>query len=113
MPKKLLDLLQLASIGRPPVDDYLAHVANGGLDRFRDVVQTGGKAGQSLYSHVLDGVFLLDQIGTLLGLDDPSLRCLFAAYTMHDLNKMPPTMIPSVPTIRSSPRKTSPLRPRG
>ena len=90
MPTRTADLFQLRAAGRPPLDDYLRYVAEAGLDRYRAIVQTGGKDGQSLATHVLDGVFVLDRLGALLGIDDLELRCLFAAYTVHDLNKVPP-----------------------
>jgi CRISPR-associated protein Csc3 len=97
VPPRTPNLLTLGRVGRPVLDDYLQQVAGGGMGRYRDLVQTGGKAGQTLYSHVLDGVLVLEQLATLLGLDDPTRRCLFAAYTVHDLNKVPPYAGPRQP----------------
>jgi CRISPR-associated protein Csc3 len=71
------------------LDDYLRLVNTGGLDPYREIDQYGGKTGETLWRHVLNGVFLLDTLAELLGLDDSSTRCLFAAFTVHDLNKVP------------------------
>ncbi|MFO7917326.1 MAG: type I-D CRISPR-associated protein Cas10d/Csc3, partial [Anaerolineae bacterium] len=56
---------------------------------YKGIVQYGAKAGQTLYSHVLNGVFLLAQLQQPLELEERELQVLFAAYTIHDLNKLP------------------------
>jgi CRISPR-associated protein Csc3 len=73
---------------------YLAFVANDGLLPLRQVVhfsasQDGGKAGETLYTHLLNGIFVLDQLRRLLGLGAVETRVLFAAFTLHDINKFP------------------------
>jgi CRISPR-associated protein Csc3 len=83
------DLLQLLGELGSPFGDYITHVANRGLRRYKAVGQTGAKEGQSLYTHVLDGVSALEVVRGSLGLDDVEARCLFLAYSVHDLNKLP------------------------
>lgn len=68
--------------------DYVDFVANVGLTRYKNVVQYGKKAGESLYTHILDGVFVLEQLRPALGLADVEARVLYTAFTIHDLNKV-------------------------
>lgn len=68
--------------------DYLDRVANKSLLRYRHHFQWGGKKGESLYIHILDGIFLLDELRSLLSLDETATRVLFTGYTVHDINKM-------------------------
>jgi CRISPR-associated protein Csc3 len=68
--------------------DYIEIVANDGLLSYKDVLQWGGKAGESLYTHVLDGIFVLEQLRPALALSDLETRVLFVAFTVHDLNKV-------------------------
>lgn len=73
--------------GASILDDYLRHVANGGLTRYKTIIQTGAKAGQPLYVHVLNGVLTAARIGPVLGLSPIETRVLFSAYSVHDINK--------------------------
>lgn len=68
---------------------YLDEVANRRLFTYQEVIQYGGKAGQTLYTHILSGVFLLEQLRGVIGLSDVEAKVLFTAYTLHDLNKIP------------------------
>jgi CRISPR-associated protein Csc3 len=68
--------------------DYVDFVANAGLLRYKSIVQYGKKAGESLYTHILDGVFVLEQLRPALGLNDVEARVLYTAFTLHDLNKV-------------------------
>ena len=43
----------------------------------------GGKAGESLYIHVLNGIGILEQLREVLGLDERETRVLFTAYTLR------------------------------
>lgn len=80
----------------PPDEDilfenYLDYVANDGLLPYKLTIHYGeGKAGQSLYTHILNGVFVLDRLRRLLALTEEETRVLFTAYTIHDINKMVP-----------------------
>jgi CRISPR-associated protein Csc3 len=69
--------------------DYLAHVANKTLLQYRHAshLQWGKKQGESLYAHILNGIFVLDSLRPVLKLPDEEMRILFIAYTVHDINK--------------------------
>lgn len=70
--------------------EYLDLVANMALSALKgeQYLQHGGKEGQSLYTHILDGIFLLDQLRYIFALSDKESRLLFTAYTVHDINKL-------------------------
>lgn len=86
-------------LGIPPDEDRLLHdylffVANNGLLPYKALIHygetgDGGKAGESLYTHLLNGIFVLDRLRRLLRLADVEARVLFCAFTLHDLNKAP------------------------
>lgn len=67
--------------------DYLDHVANAGLTAYKAVLQWGDKRGESLYTHVLNGILVLETLRDPLGLSDEEARVLYTAFTIHDLNK--------------------------
>ncbi len=67
--------------------DYLDMVANRALLPYKAVLQWGGKKGESLHTHVLNGVFVLETLRKLLGLNDIETRVLYTAFTVHDINK--------------------------
>jgi CRISPR-associated protein Csc3 len=67
--------------------DYLDQVANQGLLEYRQYLQWGGKQGESLYTHILNGVQVLETVRPHLNLTDDETRVLFTAFTIHDLNK--------------------------
>jgi CRISPR-associated protein Csc3 len=70
--------------------DYLEHVAGEPLSRLKTdrYLQHGGKLGQSLFAHILDGIFVLDQLCHLFNLPEHEARVLVTAYTLHDINKL-------------------------
>jgi len=68
--------------------DYIEKVANEGLLPYKGIIQYGKKAGESLYTHVLNGIFVLEQLRPALGISDLEARVLFTAFTIHDLNKV-------------------------
>jgi CRISPR-associated protein Csc3 len=68
--------------------DYLEQVGNRALLNYRSHLQWGGKEGESLYTHVLNGVQILETLRPLLNLPDNEARVLFTAFTVHDLNKV-------------------------
>ncbi|MCB0186598.1 MAG: type I-D CRISPR-associated protein Cas10d/Csc3, partial [Caldilineaceae bacterium] len=86
-----LDLQQIALlIGKeePSVfKEYVDHVANKALVTYRQYFQWGGKQGESLYTHVLNGIQVLETLRGYLKLADDEAQVLFTAFTVHDLNK--------------------------
>lgn len=68
--------------------DYVLHIANDGLLLYKTIIQYGKKAGEPLYNHVLNGIFVLEQLRSLLDLTDVETRVLFTAFTIHDINKV-------------------------
>ncbi len=72
--------------------NYLENVANDGLLPYKAIIHysetAGGKAGESLYSHILNGIFVLENLRRVLMLPDHEARVLFTAFTLHDINKM-------------------------
>lgn len=76
----------------PPDDilgDYIRHIANGGLVRYRQIVQWGGKDGQPLYAHVVDLAFTFVRLTDLLDLSQAEQRVMMLALSAHDINKVP------------------------
>ncbi len=73
-----------------PIKNYIEYVANNGLLPYRATIHYGEKAGKSLYTHILNGIFVLDRVRRLLRLSDIETQVLFTAYTLHDINKMVP-----------------------
>ena len=67
---------------------YLDLVGNKALLDYRHQWQWGKKEGESLYTHIIDGIFLLDALRDVLNLSDLEAQVLFTAYTVHDINKM-------------------------
>ena len=86
-----LDLQRIAFlIGKDEpslLKDYQDHVANCGLMPYKAILQYGKKKGESLYIHVLSGVFVLETLREALGLSDVEARVLYTAFTIHDINK--------------------------
>ncbi|MCP4165893.1 MAG: type I-D CRISPR-associated protein Cas10d/Csc3 [Chloroflexi bacterium] len=67
---------------------YLDLVGNKTLLAYRHQWQWGKKEGESLYTHIINGIFLLDALREVLSLSDLEAQVLFTAYTVHDINKM-------------------------
>lgn len=75
----------------PPDDilgDYINHIANAGLTRYRRIVQWGNKDGQPLYAHVVDLVFTFARLADLLDLPVLEQRVMMLALSAHDINKV-------------------------
>lgn len=68
-------------------DDYLETVANQGLLPYKAILQFGGKQGESLYTHVLNGILVLESLREPLALAEMEARVLYTAFTIHDINK--------------------------
>ena len=69
------------------IQDYLTIVAQGPFRAFKNMAQYGNKKGEPLYTHILNGILLLEQLRHLVDLTDAEARLLFTAYTLHDINK--------------------------
>jgi len=67
---------------------YIRHVANGGLTAYKAIFQGGKKAGEPVYVHFLNGVLTAERLRPLLGLSDTEARVLYAAFSVHDINKL-------------------------
>lgn len=67
--------------------DYVDYVVNDGLVPYKKIAQWGKKRGESLYTHVINGIFVLEQLRSALDISDREARVLFTAFTIHDLNK--------------------------
>lgn len=67
--------------------DYIELVANRGLLKYQSILQYGNKRGQSLYTHILDLICVLETLRSKLHLTDDESRVLFTAITIHDINK--------------------------
>lgn len=72
------------------LQDYIQYVANKGLKRYKHKIQTGGKEGESLWTHIMNLVTTIERLRPILGLKDIEMRCLLLALTIHDLNKVEP-----------------------
>jgi CRISPR-associated protein Csc3 len=70
------------------IGDFINHIANGGLQRYKTIFQTGAKHGEPLYNHVLNMVFVAERLQPLLDLSDLETRVLYSAIPVHDLNKV-------------------------
>src|SRR5258708_1584337 len=71
---------------------YYREVANGPMTDYRRILQSGNKQGQNYYVHVLDGIGIFHKLRTaeIVEINDLEESLLFAAYTIHDMNKIPP-----------------------
>jgi hypothetical protein len=70
------------------IGDFIQCIANGGLQRYKTIFQTGAKRGEPLYNHVLNMIFVAERLRPLLDLSNTETRVLFSAVPVHDLNKV-------------------------
>ncbi len=70
------------------IGDFIHYVANGGLQQYKTIFQTGAKRGEPLYNHVLNMIFVAERLRPLLDLPDAEIRVLYSAVPVHDLNKV-------------------------
>ncbi len=68
--------------------NYMDKIANRKLCAYREIIQYGAKAGESLYLHILNGICVLERLRPILDLDDIEVQVLFSAFSVHDLNKL-------------------------
>lgn len=78
----------LTSAKRDVFSDYLDNVANQGLLPYKAIFQSGNKRGESLWTHILNMVCVVEALQPILDLNDTERRVLFTAITVHDINKM-------------------------
>jgi hypothetical protein len=52
------------------IRDFIHSVANGGLQQYKTIFQTGAKHGEPLYNHVLNMIFVAERLQPLLDLSD-------------------------------------------
>src|SRR5215469_1589660 len=71
--------------------EYYREVASGPMTSYRRIIQGGNKQGQNYYAHVLDGITVLHKLRAagIVEMSDIEERLLLAAYTVHDMNKIP------------------------
>ena len=67
---------------------YVEEIANKKLRGYQEIIQYGAKAGESLYLHITNGIFVLERLRSILDLDDLEVQLLFSAFSVHDLNKL-------------------------
>ena len=67
---------------------YVEEIANKRLRAYKEIIQYGAKAGESLYLHILNGICVLERLGPILDLSDLEAQLLFSAFSVHDLNKL-------------------------
>ena len=67
---------------------YVKEIANKKLRTYQEIIQYGAKAGESLYLHITNGIFVLERLRPILALDDIEVQLLFSAFSVHDLNKL-------------------------
>ena len=87
-PKDNIQTLSLGQTGKKIIDEYISKIANKKLSQFKNIIQTGGRKGQSLYAHVMNGIFLLHRLCCLFDVPDIDKKLLLATYTIHDINKL-------------------------
>jgi CRISPR-associated protein Csc3 len=87
-----LDLKNIELLFSGPPDDvlgeYIRTIANGGLGRYRRIIQYGNKEGQPLYAHVVDLVFTFARLSELINLGETEQRVMMLALSAHDINKV-------------------------
>ena len=74
--------------GSVVLEEYIEYIANKNLRRYKQIIHTGGKAGESLWSHIMNLVTTIEKLRPLFNLDVYEMRCLLLALTIHDLNKV-------------------------
>jgi CRISPR-associated protein Csc3 len=82
-----LDLFYAAD-GAEVLHDFIRLIGNQKLLSFKSVIHTGGKAGESLWSHVMNLVMIIEKLRPLFELEELEMRCLLLALVIHDLNKL-------------------------
>ena len=86
----LVDIEEAEQVGL--LAAYYQEVANGPMTDYRRIVQGGNKQGQNYYTHILDGIntFHKLRLAGVAEINDLEEQVLFGAFTIHDINKIPP-----------------------
>src|SRR5882724_2412541 len=74
--------------GSETLSKYVEQIANKGLLRYRQIIHTGGKTGESLWTHVMNLVTTIEKLRPIFELSHDEMACLLLALTVHDLNKV-------------------------
>ncbi|MBE3560976.1 MAG: type I-D CRISPR-associated protein Cas10d/Csc3 [Ktedonobacteraceae bacterium] len=72
------------------MQEYIEYIANKELLRYKSIIHTGGKAGESLWSHIMNLVTIIEKLRSVFALTADEMRCLLLALTIHDINKLSP-----------------------
>lgn len=83
-----LDLSYHTTDGSVVLEEYVEYIANKQLLRYKQIIHTGGKMGESLWTHIMNLVTTIEKLRPLFTLDAYEMRCLLLALTIHDLNKV-------------------------
>ncbi|GCF10206.1 type I-D CRISPR-associated protein Cas10d/Csc3 [Dictyobacter arantiisoli] len=67
---------------------YMQHIASKKLCAYKSFIHTGGKMGESLWSHVINLVTIVEKLRRLFELTEREMSCLCLAITLHDINKL-------------------------
>ena len=67
---------------------YVEEIVNKKLRGYQEIIQYGAKAGESLYLHITNGIFVLERLRPILNLSDLEVQLLFSGFSVHDLNKL-------------------------
>ncbi len=70
--------------------EYYREIAAGPMMAYRQISQWGNKQGQSYYVHALDGIAVIHKLreAGVVEMTDLEEQLLFAAFTIHDINKI-------------------------
>ena len=68
--------------------DYIEYIANKRLRHYKDIVQYGSKEGESVWTHIMNLVTMIEKLRPLFQLHADEMCCLLLALTVHDLNKI-------------------------
>lgn len=55
---------------------------------YKSIIQTGSKAGESLWAHIINLVMIAEKLRPLFQLDEKEMQCILLAIVIHDLNKL-------------------------
>lgn len=71
------------------LNDFVKYMASKGLLFYKSIVHTGGKTGESLWTHIMNLVMVAEKLRPLFELEPLEMCCLLVALVVHDLNKLP------------------------